>query len=671
MKKITVNDLSVEEKLRLICAKGFWYTEDFGGKLPSVCVSDGPVGVRAERIDEKGEKYTAPSVAYPSIQLLANTWSRECVKEMAGRLAEDCIEQNVDILLAPGVNIKRHPLNGRNFEYFSEDPYLAGTLAEEYIRGLQENGVGACVKHFCCNNLEYNRFNQSSEVDERTLRELYYKPFEIACRAKPLSAMCSYNRINGTYASEYKKGFDVLRGELGFNGTVYSDWDSVRDRSKAAKAGIDIEFPFNKNNYERLAADYAAGVLSEKELDACAARVLDLCYRCEEMRKRRKAISSVNERIQTAKHIAEEGMVMLKNDGILPLKKGTRVAVSGCYARPSQGMVSGGGSSQVVWRGNGFDLTALLEERLGVAATYENMYSYDSVIGHGEFGSNPEIGLRNASLADVQVVCVGTGAPLEFESTDRKSMRLPEVQERAILDLAEVNPNIIVAVFAGAAIDMSAWIGCVSAVIYAGFCGECGGEALADILTGNVNPSGKLSETFPVSLDKVPAANGYIDTRVTRYTEGLDVGYRYFDRHSEDVLFPFGYGLSYSVFEYRNLELKPYEGGVTVSYEIANTSPMRGKEVSQIYVREVAPAVYRPYKELKEYAKDDIKAGESVKVQKKLPLTNFSHWSAAKDRWEITDGVYEILIGASSSDVRLRKKLLIEQGRIEWIKDYE
>ena len=190
-------------------------------------------------------------------------------------------------------------------------------------------------------------------------------------------------------------------------------------------------------------------------------------------------------------------------------------------------------------------------------------------------------------------------------------------------------------------------------------------------MTGIVNPSGKLSETFPVSLDKVPAANGYIDTRVTRYTEGLDVGYRYFDRHSEDVLFPFGYGLSYSVFEYRNLELKPYEGGVTVSYEIANTSPMRGKEVSQIYVREVAPAVYRPYKELKEYAKDDIKAGESVKVQKKLPLTNFSHWSAAKDRWEITDGVYEILIGASSSDVRLRKKLLIEQGRIEWIKDYE
>ncbi|MDE5896391.1 MAG: glycoside hydrolase family 3 C-terminal domain-containing protein [Clostridia bacterium] len=667
MKKITVNDLTAEEKLRLICAKGFWYTEDFGGKIPSVCVSDGPVGLRAERVDGQGAKYTVPAVAYPSTQSLANTWSRECALTMGACLADDCIGQGVDILLAPGVNVKRHPLNGRNFEYFSEDPYLAGTLAKEYITGLQENGVGACVKHFCCNNLEYNRFNQSSEVDERTLRELYYKPFEIACEAKPVSAMCSYNRINGTYASEYKKGFDVLRGEMGFDGAVYSDWDSVRDRTKAAQAGIDIEFPFNEQNYKRLVADYEAGLLSDEALDACAARVLELCYRCEDMRGKRSVKTDEAERLRAAKRIADESMVLLKNDGVLPLRKGTRVAVCGCYARPEPGMVAGGGSSQVTWRGKGFDLSALLEKRLGTAVAYENMFSFDGVIGHGEFGANPDKGLRNAALADVQIVCAGTGAPFEYESVDRRTMRLPEVQERAILDLAAVNPNIVVAVFAGSAIDMTAWIGQVSAVVFAGFCGEAGGESLADILTGAVNPSGKLSESFPISLDKVPAANGYIDTRVTRYTEGLDVGYRYFDRRREHVLFPFGHGMSYSAFEYRNLKVTPRDDGVEVSYEVANTSQTRGKEISQIYVREVAPAVYRPYKELKEYNKDEIAAGKSATVKKRLPLSAFAHWSESKDRWEVTDGVYEILVGASSLDVRLRKKILIEKGRIELV----
>lgn len=665
MKKITVKDLTAEEKLRLICAKEFWYTEDFGGKLPSVCVSDGPVGLRAERINEKGEKHTVPSVAYPSVQMLANTWNKECARRMGECLADDCTEQDVDILLAPGVNIKRHPLNGRNFEYFSEDPYLAGTLAKEYVLGLQDKGVGACVKHFCCNNFEYNRFHQSSEVDERTLREIYYKPFEIVCEAKPVSAMCSYNRVNGTYASEYKKGFDVLRNEFGFDGAVYSDWDSVRDRTKAAKAGVDIEFPFNGKNYARLIEDYEAGILTDEELDACAERVLNLCYRVEEMRKKRKVGTCKEDRVKTAKKIADEGIVLLKNNGILPLKKGMRVAVSGCYARPDANMIAGGGSSQVTWRNKGFDLAALLEERLKSPVSYETMFLLDGVIGHGEYGSNPDEGLLKASLSDVQIVCAGTGAPFEYESVDRKTMRLPEVQERAILDLAAVNPNLVVAVFAGSAIDMSAWIDKVSAVVFAGFCGEAGGEALADILTGVVNPSGKLSETFALSLEKVPAANSYIDTRATRYTEGLDVGYRYFDRHAEDVLFPFGYGLSYSAFEYRNLKLSLYEDGVDVSYEIENLSQIDGKEVSQIYVREVSPFVYRPYKELKEYSKDEIEAGKRITVKRKLPLSAFAHWSASKDYWEVTDGAYEILVGASSFDVRLRQKLLIEKGKIK------
>lgn len=664
MKKITVNDLTAEEKLRLICADGFWYTSDLGGKLPTVCVSDGPVGLRAERMNDKDEKYTVPAIAYPSIQSLANSWSVECARGMGECLAADCAEQNVDILLAPGVNIKRHPLNGRNFEYFSEDPYLAGTLAKAYITGLQNSGVGACVKHFCCNNLEYNRFNQSSEVDERTLREIYYKPFEIACEAKPISAMCSYNRINGTYASEYKKGFDVLRNEFGFDGAVYSDWDSVRDRAKAAKAGVDIEFPYNGGNYEKLVADYKAGKLTDEELNACAARVIELAYRCEEMRKKRKACKAKTERRAFSRRIAEESMVLLKNDGILPLAKGASVAVCGCYAVPESNMISGGGSSQVVWENKQFDLPKLLAERLGKSVRYEKMFLYDGVVGHGEYGANPRSGLTNAASADCVIVCAGTGAPFEYESVDRKTMRLPEVQERAILDIAEANENVIVAVFAGAAIDMSAWIDKVRGVIFVGFCGENGGEALADILSGKINPSGKLSETFPLRLDKVPAANNYIDTRVTRYSEGLDVGYRYFDRHGEDVLFPFGFGLSYSRFLYSDLRVAGGKDGVEISYDIKNASRVCGKEVSQVYVREVTPLVYRPYKELKAFDKREIAAGDSATVQIALPLSAFAHWSESESAWTVSDGVYEILVGASAADVRLRAKVCVYNGKI-------
>ncbi len=477
MKKITVKDLTAQEKLRLICADGFWYTSDLGGKLPTVCVSDGPVGLRAERVNDKGEKYTVPAVSYPSVQMLANSWSTECARETGECLACDCAEQNVDILLAPGVNIKRHPLNGRNFEYFSEEPYLAGVLAKEYISGLQNNGVGACLKHFCCNNLEYNRFNQSSEVDERTLREIYYKPFEIACEAKPVSAMCSYNRINGTYASEYKKGFDVLRNEFGFDGAVYSDWDAVRDRAKAAKAGVDIEFPYNGGNYEKLVADYNAGKLTDEELDACAARVIELAYKCEEMRKNRKAGKTRADRLELSRKVAEESMVLLKNDGALPLKSGSAVAVCGCYAVPEPNMIAGGGSSHVEWIGNGFNLPELLAERLNKGVKYEKMFSYDGVVGHGAYGANPATGLLYAAESDSVIVCVGTGTPFEYESVDRKTMRLPEVQERAILDIAEINENVTVAVFAGAAIDMSAWIDKVRGVVFAGFCGENGGAA--------------------------------------------------------------------------------------------------------------------------------------------------------------------------------------------------
>ena len=639
MKKLTVKDLTAEEKLRLICSDGFWHTVDLGGKIPKVTVSDGPIGVRQAEHDENNVwKRDIPAIAYPAVQNLANSWSRDGAREMGEALADDCIENGVDILLAPGVNIKRNPLNGRNFEYFSEDPYLAGTLAYEYISGLQNRGVGACLKHYYANNAEYNRFEQSSDVDERTLREIYLKPFEIACKAKPISAMCAYNRINGVYASENKKGSKILREEFGFDGAIYSDWEAVRDRTASAKAGLDIEFPFNQKNYEKLVADYKAGLLSDEELDRCAARVLNLAYRCEEMRKGRKVEKTKEERLAVARRLAEESIVLLKNDGVLPLKKGQAVSVCGECAAPGRcGLIAGGGSSMVQWADPFFNIPALLRDRIGSEVKYVPAFWTKGILSNGKKLYDAYL---NAAESDVAVVCAGTGADIECEGSDRESMRLPVAQENMILETARANPNTVVVLFAGSALDMSAWKDSVAAIVWAGFCGVGGGEAVADILTGRVNPSGKLSESFPRKIEDSSSYNSYKDALVAHYEEGLNVGYRYYDRHGTDVSFPFGFGLSYSQFEYSDLKLVAENDGVQVRFSVKNLSETDGKEVCQIYVHPVASYVYRPVKELKGYEKVLVKAGKKNE-----------------------DGVYEILIGASSKDIRLCAKVKIEQGK--------
>ena len=625
-------------------------------------VSDGPVGLRTERETEDGKTETIPAVGYPSVQLLANTWSTACAALMGECLADDSLERGVDILLAPGVNIKRHPLNGRNFEYFSEDPYLAGTLAGEYIAGLQRKGVGACLKHFCCNNLEYDRLHQTSDVDERTLREIYYVPFEIACGSRPVSVMCSYNRINGTYGAEYKKGFDVLRNEFGFDGAIFSDWEAVRDRTASAKAGLDIEMPFSEKNYEKLCADYRAGKLSDEELDACTERVLGLIARCKEMRRGKRVQRTEKERRDAVKQIAAEGMVLLKNDGVLPLKGGSSVMVGGCFAKPDTvDMQRGGGSACVEWLDTAFDLPAQLVRR-GYRTAYEGAFRYDGVNSNVQ---NARTALELAAACDAAVVCVGTGGAFEYEAGDRQTLRLPDVQERAILEIARQCEKTVVVVFAGGAVDMSAWADKVQAILFAGFSGMGGDEVIADILTGKINPSGKLSETFPLSLADVPAANVYRCAGVTRYAEGLDVGYRYFDTYDMPVLYPFGYGLSYSEFTYGGLRLKADGMALEVSFEVGNASERDGKEVSQVYVRECAPLVYRPKKELKAFAKTEVCAGGTERVTLRLKERAFSHWSVSKDRWEVTDGIYEIMVGASVADIRLRAKVRIGSGNIE------
>ena len=668
MKKLTVNDLTVSEKLRLLCSNGFWYTMDFGGKLPAVAVSDGPVGLRAERKNDKGETITLPSVSYPSSQSLANSWDRETVRVVGECLADDCYEKQVDILLGPGANIKRHPLNGRNFEYFSEDPVLAGEIAKAYIEGVQSRGIGACLKHFCCNNLEYNRFQQSSEVDERTLREIYYLPFEIACKAKPVSVMSSYNRINGTYASEYKKGYEVLRGEFGFDGAIYSDWEAVRDRTKSAKAGCDIEFPFNEENYKKLERDFNDGKITEAEVNACAERVLNLAYRCKEMQAGKTVKRTVDERLAVSQRAAEESIVLLKNEGgILPLKNGVKAAVFGCYAKPERGMLAGDGSSKVVTLADKFDLCKPLEDFLGTEVGFETMYYYDKVLGtngYAHWAAKPHQGKNFAAAAGVNIICAGTGYQIEYEGGDRKDMRLPEVQERAICELAAVNPETVVVIFSGAPIDVSVWADKVKAIVWAGFCGERGLDALADVLCGKVNPSGKLSETFPVNIQSAAAFGTYTDTAVTCYSDGLNVGYRYYDRHPQCAAYPFGFGLSYSEFEYSDLSIKADGLCAEVKFKVRNVSRTDGKEVAQVYVQECSPVVYRPLKELKGFEKTLIKANGSKEIVIGLDSRAFAYYSVADDCWRVNDGYYRIMVGSSSRDIRLVKTVCVRDGVI-------
>ncbi len=666
MKEITVKRLTTEQKLRLLCGKDCWHNEDFDGLLPRVRLTDATMGVRMPE-DPSIATGDKPSVCYPSVQMLANTWNNDVVRTYAECVADDCLDAGADVILGPGVNIKRNPLCGRNFEYFSEDPYLAGTMAREYISAMQSEGVGATLKHFCANNLEYNRLQQSSDVDERTLREIYYKPFEIALDAKPIAVMSSYNRINGVYGSEYKKGYDVLRNEYGFDGLIMSDWDAVRNRTEAAKAGLDLEMPFSQRNYDKLVQDYRDGKISESDIDKCASRVLDFIYRAKKLHTNKPRKHTLEQRINFTQTVAEEGIVLLKNDGVLPLDKNRSVSMCGFFARPSAygykrpHIMVGGGSAKVQRLTPMFDILEILEKRLGKHIPYEPAFheNYtDSVL------MCPGNAVDDAAASDVALVFAGTGSVIESEARDRASMKLGVEPTRTILDVARVNPNTVVVLFAGAAIDMSEWIDKVAAVVYVGFPGEMGGEAVANVLTGVVNPSGKLTETFPLHYEDMPCANTRIDSKVTRYSEQLDVGYRYFDTCNVPVLFPFGHGLSYTQFEYGNLNLELTDDGVDVHYTVANRGDVDGKEVSQLYVKALGSYVYRPSKELKWYSKDFVAAGDVKQVVAHIDKSSLAYWSTARDCWYVEDGVYEIVIAASSADERLKARIRVSDGKL-------
>ena len=647
------HDLSIftiDEKLRLLTGKNHWQTHDLDGKLPSIFLADGPHGLR---MVNQTNTAIIPATAMPTLSVLANSWDIELAYLQGETIADDCIENGADILLAPGVNIKRTPLCGRNFEYFSEDPFLAGAMAKSYIEGVQSKGVGTSLKHFCANNREYDRFYQTSEVDERTLREIYLPAFETALTAEPWTVMCSYNPVNGVYASENKRLLkDILRDEFGFNGLIMSDWSAVHCGPRAVKATLDLRMPYHPDAFDALKNAYERGWLTDEEIDFCVENLLNLIDKTKNGKK--KITTTKAQRHEIAVKIACGGAVLLKNDeNILPLTGGN-ILVSGPYQETPS--IGGGGSAFVTTEHQSKPLSDELSQRLPTA-TVTTAQTRITENGGAFFLKSA---FQKASEADFAVLCVGNGKNIEGESFDRTTLRLPAVQEDLILGVAKANPNTIVVIEAGSAVDTSPWADKVKAILYLGFAGEGAQEALADLLTGKACPSGKLNETFPLSLDDTPTGkmrgNGFYE----RYGEGVFVGYRHYDLDNKPVLYPFGFGLSYAEFAYSDLSLtKKSETEYEVSYTVKNISKVDGAEVSQVYIRDTFSMVSRPEKELKGFAKTFLKAGEEKRVTVQLNARAFAYYSTALQKWQVENGKFEILVGASSRDIRLKTSVKI------------
>lgn len=647
-------NITDEEKLRLIMAKDWWETDDLDGKIGKVKVSDGPVGLRCLAVtDSWANDSIYPSVAYPCYQMLSQTWNLSMAWKMGRAIADDCIEHNVDVLLGPGVNIKRTPLCGRNFEYFSEDPYIAGMFGKLFVEGVQEGHVGTSLKHYCCNNREYSRYWLSSEVDERTLRELYLKPFEIAVQAKPWTVMTSYNLVNGVRMSANKKLNDVLRQEFGFDGVIVSDWEAVQDPLDTLHAGLDLEFPHNDKHAEEMQQHLAAGRLDLECLDKCSGRIVALGNKAAFEKKMQKVQYSVEERIAISQEIEEEGIVLLKNNGVLPLKN-EKLYVTGL---PSQIYYHGGGSSAVIPNRPFVPLDEALRN-LGYDAYYSE--SIGKIYGANVSMGNLRQACLNSEQSDVTIFTVGTGAGAEVEETDRRDITLTPEELSALRCLRRYAKKLVIVVYAGSAVDLSEFDKLADAVVLAGFGGQNVSQAVANVLTGNVNPSGRLTETYAYSVKDIPSEQTYRDEAVMVYEEGLNVGYRHFETQGVDVLYPFGYGLSYSDFVYSDLKVKVESDCVEVCLQVENLSDVAGKEVVQIYVKEENPVVYRPIRELKAFEKVFIKAHEKVKVNFSLGVDVFSYYSTEKKQWVINPGDFMIEVCKNAHEILLGEKICYE-----------
>lgn len=659
-----VAQMTVEEKASLCSGGDFWHTkavERLG--VPAMMVSDGPHGLRKQKDegDHLGVNDSIVAVCYPAGCASASSFDRELLKKMGKAVGEACQAEGVGVILGPAVNIKRSPLCGRNFEYYSEDPYVAGEIASGFIEGVQSRNVGTSIKHFMANNQETRRMSSDSRVDERTMRELYMPAFETAVKkTQPWTVMCSYNRINGTYAAENKTLLtDILRNEWGFEGFVVSDWGAVNDRVAGVKAGLDLEMPpSNGVNDKLIEKAVRDGNLDEKVLDETVIRILEIVYRYVENRDE-NAVFDRQAQHDFSRKVAEESLVLLKNDGILPLKKEQKIAFIGQYAEKPR--YQGGGSSHI----NSFKVSGALEMVKDMPqVTYAK--GYDDAEDKVDEALMAEA-VETAKKADVAVVFAGLPDAFESEGYDRTHMRMPESQNRLIEEVAKVQPNVVVVLHNGSPVEMP-WISKVKGVLEAYLGGEAVGEAECRILFGEVNPSGKLAETFPLQLEDNPSYLYYIgEEDVVEYKEGVFVGYRYYDKKKMNVLFPFGHGLSYTSFEYSGLKtdkktMKDTEV-LTVSVDITNTGDRSGKEIVQLYIADEESTVIRPVKELKGFEKVELDPGETKTVTFRLDQRAFAYYNIQIHDFHVESGDFKIMVGASSKDIRLETVVNVESTK--------
>ncbi len=613
-------------------------------------VSDGPHGLRKQDVDNEmaGAQDSITSVCFPAACATACSFDRELMEELGSTLGKECRAEGVAVILGPAVNIKRSPLCGRNFEYISEDPYLAGELASAYINGVQKEKVGTSIKHFAANNQEYCRLTNSSEVDERTLREIYFPAFETAVKkADPWTFMCSYNRINGVHSSENPWLLNtVLRDEWGYKGLVMSDWGAVNDRVKGLPAGLDLEMPgANRANNARLTEAVKNGTIPMDALDEAVRRVLTLAQKGIE--GGRIGVFDRAADHEKAVQIAEECMVLLKNDGQLPLAENEKVLFVGGFAKEPR--FQGGGSSHIYSYlvENAFDTAAAFAK-----VTYAKGFTATEDVYDEELAKEA---VEAAKAAEKVVVFAGLPECIESEGFDRRDMKLPACQNRLIAELLAVNPNITVVLHNGSPVELP-WTEEVPAIFEAYLAGEGSGRAVVNLLYGKANPSAKLAETFPMKLSDNPAYVNFPGTREkVEYREGIFVGYRYYDTKEQTVRFPFGHGLSYTTYTYSNLRVSSDTmksgGQLNVQIDVTNTGAYAGKEIVQLYVKDNTGSAIRPAKELKGFARVALASGETKTVDFTLDERAFAWYNTATGSWYAANGDYTILVGRSSREM--------------------
>lgn len=650
--------MTLEEKASLCSGADLWHTKGVARlNIPSIMMTDGPHGLRIS--PEPGQQ-AVRSTCFPSGAGLASSWNPDLLKIMGAAIADECQAEGVQIILGPAVNIKRSPLCGRNFEYYSEDPCLASKMAAGHINGVQFRGVGTSIKHFALNNQETDRLVSDSVCDQRAIREIYLAAFEEAIReAKPWTVMCAYNRINGVYASDNKWLLtDVLRKDWGFDGTVMTDWGALNDRIKSIQAGLELEMPGSGGvNDRKLVEAVRSGKLDESILDEACRRILTLVDKAAR-NIRPDASYNKDSHHQLARRIAGESMVLLKNEGnLLPLDANAKVAVIGAFAVKPR--FQGGGSSHIQETRLDIPYDELTKEFGDI--TYCPGYDLDSDESDTTL---LEEACQNAIKADVAVIFAGLPDRYESEGYDRDHMRIPENQLFLINTVARVQPNLVVVLMNGSPVEMP-WADRVKGILEAYLGGQGAGGAIADILSGAINPSGKLAETFPLKLNHNPSYLNFPgENKATRYAEGVFVGYRYYDRKQIDVLFPFGHGLSYTRFTYSDLRLSKNrirdDETLEVSLKIANTGDRGGSEIVQLYVSPPASMVLRPVKELRAFKKIWLEPGEEKHVTLSLGRRAFAYWHESAGGWFVESGAYRILAGASSRDILLMEDVEVD-----------